>query len=375
MCHDEMVEGREDEEMMVVSRSDSPSSATASVVAPVAVAAADPGLEKERKTTTTTATFSTITTASIAVERAIAARYATTIGRLLALGRSAREGTLARSLTARRGERIRLVFPSKRPTSLVLCAPGEIGELECDVAALTSSNPSVGPLAILGFLEGWDDVPGEDRLVFLLSPVTTAVYLYDPEPRGGGLYRLGRTVFDFAKKGLVAYDAIYRAPYVDRVVINGDLATVRVLPTTAAAAVSSRVEGLCCGFLRPEGYTLIFGVPDERSDDSDLLSERQAVFCLRERLVVFGHFGPYGCDPGQRVPVYVARGDGEDDEGAVYCFHRTALRLLRLAESLEAFYRLGLKRYFENSRVVANRPGDERFFLVPECFPLPQQSK
>ncbi|AAF99125.1 pr25.3 [rat cytomegalovirus strain Maastricht] len=90
-------------------------------------------------------------------DRAQAARQMIAVNRLLTLGRSAREGSLDESLEARRGEKIPLPFPTRRPTYLVFCSPGEIDRGECDVAALMSLNPSVGHLDICGFLEGWRD--------------------------------------------------------------------------------------------------------------------------------------------------------------------------------------------------------------------------
>lgn len=290
-------------------------------------------------------------------DRAQAARQMIAINRLLTLGRSAREGSLAETLKTRRGEKIPLPFPFRRPTYLIVCAPGEIDRNECDVGALMSLNLSVGHLDIVGFLDDSRDVQGSDRCIFLMSPVT-AVFLYDPSSHGG-LYRLSYTIFDFVKCGLTAFDGIYRPPYVEPVIVAQDDPR-RPLPRDVRRIFGSSVADLHCRLAWPENFTFVFGVPHEQADDSALLSESQSAYWLRDHIVVFGHFGPAHARPEDRVPVYI----GEDE--AVYCFHRGISRLLRLAENLEMFYRLGIKRFFKNDRVVPSRLGDDMLFLQPD---------
>lgn len=291
------------------------------------------------------------------IDRAQAARQMMAVNRLLTLGRSAREGSLAETLKARRGEKIPLPFPSRRLTYLMICAPGEIGRNECDVGALMSLNPFVGHLDIVGFLDERRDVQGSDRCIFLISPVT-AVFLYDPSAHGG-LYRLSYTIFDFVKCGLTAFDGIYREPYVDPVIIVCDDPR-RPLPRDVRRIFGTSLDELCCRLTWPEEFTFVFGVPHEQADDSGRLNESQSALCLRDHIIVFGHFGPAHARPEDRVPVYI----GEDE--AIYCFHRGVFRLLRLAESLEMFYRLGVKRFFKNDRVVPSRLGDDMLFLQPD---------
>lgn len=281
------------------------------------------------------------------------------VNRLLSLGRAVKEGTLSQCLTNRRGERIPLSFPEARTTCLVLCGPEEISGTECDVDALRLLSPCVGRLDIIGFLEGLHDVQDDDRCIFLVDP-ESAVYVYDPSPFGG-LYRLSHSMVGFMRRGLRRFDGIYKDPHVELVIRAEDGKSS--LPETDKEAICC--EGLSCIMGWPPGYTFVFGLPSSNDDDTERLSEEQCAFIETARLCVFGHFGP-ACYTGSyvenadRTPVFLG------GDRAIYTFHRSTSRILRLAESLDMFYRIGLRRYFRNYRIIPSRLGDDVFFLPPD---------
>lgn len=316
------------------------------------------------------------TRSATAAMRSLAMRKAYAVNRLLALGRAVLEGNLDHCLRQRRGERIPLLFPEMRSTALVISAPEEIGMEECDVRALESRRPSVGPLAIVGFLEGFLDAhDGDDRCLFLVS-ASSAVYIYDPSPCGG-LYRLANSMVGFMRRGLRRFDGVYREPgYVESVFcvpITGDLGELGRLPADLDEV--ALCAGLTCTLLWPEGFDFVFNAPavvedntscatvaaaDIAIDDTEWLNEEQSALCSNVQLWVFGHFGPARLSGIRRTAVFAAK------DGSIYAFNRAALRLLRLAESITMFYRIGLRRFYRNYRQFPNHPGDEDLFLDPE---------
>nr|WEG68754.1 protein m25.2 [Mastomys natalensis cytomegalovirus 1] len=296
----------------------------------------------------------TSTSAETNSEQAQCAMMTYSETRLLALERAVRMGLLTNYLRIRRGERIPIAFPTMQATRMVLYGPGEVGPAKCDVSALMALNPSVGPLVIIGYLEGWCDAQGDDKCIFLVSPLT-AMYLYDPGPYGG-LYRLSENMCGFIKRGLLRYDGIYKEVYMKSIFHPRD--GVSPLPITERGAINA--GGLECLLEWPSNYTFVFGIPDERADDTALLNEEQSGFCVQGHLFVFGHFGPRDCATTERTSTFLGT------DGAVYAFHRGALRLLRLAESLQMFYAIGIRRFFKSYRVIPSRAGDDLLFLNPE---------
>ncbi|AKB93227.1 b25.2 [Murid betaherpesvirus 8] len=289
-------------------------------------------------------------------EQALVMKRAFAVNRLLSLGRAVRNGTLMDFLKTYRGERIILNFPDSRLVYMVLCLPEEICISECDVNALCTLNTQLGQLSIVGYLDGFHDDPSRQitgKRVFMMTQ-TAAVYIYDASPYGG-LYRLSRSILGFARRGLFRYDCIYNYPYMPNLfcVKNGQGS----LPMTIRDL--KKCVGLACSLLCPEGFNFIFGFPDEGADDTALLSEEQSSFCSHAQLLVFGHFGLENGDASTRVAVFVG------ESTSVYAFHRNSLRLLRLAESLPMFYRIGIRRYFSNYRAVGSRLGDNCLFLDP----------
>lgn len=271
--------------------------------------------------------------------------------RLLALAHANKMGVLDQFLKKNKREKILLSFPENRATHMKICAPGEISVTKCDANALMILNPSVGPLVTIGYLEGWSDVQDDAKCVFLITP-TNGIYLYDSSPYGG-LYRLSCDITGFIKKGLQKFDGLYRESYMNCVIHVKD-GVSRLPQSTQEVKCLFELE---CLLVWPRGYTFVFGIPDELADDTALLDEGQSKFCSLRQLYVFGHFGPEDCGPAERVPVFI----GLDE--SVYAVHRGTFRLLRLAESIQMFYRLGVRRYFKNHRAVASRLGDEQFFL------------
>ncbi|AWV68116.1 m25.2 protein [Murid betaherpesvirus 1] len=305
-----------------------------------------------------TAAAAAMAVRSTLAAKASAMRKAYAVNRLLALGKAATEGRLEQYLNARRGERIPLVFPEKRVKNLILCAPGDVDGRECDPDALRALEPSVGRLVVVGFVEGRDDLrrDDDDRCIVLVNP-SGAVFVYDPAPYGG-LYRLANTMIGFVRRGLRRFDSIYREPCVDDAIRVKDGHTP--LPRDADEALAAARRGLACTLQWPEDYDFVFGTPPESSNAADSSLNKKRSLCIDTlQLSTFGHFGA-AVDSNStrpRTAVFV----GVDH--AVYAFQHGVPKLLRLAESLDMFCRLGIRRYFRNYRVVPSRCGDDKFFL------------
>ncbi|AWV68627.1 m25.2 protein [Murid betaherpesvirus 1] len=291
--------------------------------------------------------------------KAAAMRKAYAVNRLLALGRAAAEGKLEQWLSARRGERIPLVFPEKCAKYLILCAPGDVDGHECDPDALRALEPAVDRLVVVGFVEGREDAhrDGDDRCIVLVNP-SSAVFIYDPAPYGG-LYRLANTMIGFVRRGLRRFDSIYRDPCCveDAIRVKDGHAS---LPRNADEALAAAERGLACTLQWPEDYDFVFGTPPESSNAvASSLNKEQSPCIDALRLSTFGHFGTAAglSSTRPRTAVFI----GADH--AVYAIHHAVSKLLRLAESLDMFYKIGIRRFFHNYRVVPSRCGDDRFFL------------
>lgn len=155
--------------------------------------------------------------------------------------------------------------------------------------------------------------------------------------------------------------------------VSGDYGDLGRLPRILDEVVLC--DGLTCTLRWPEGFNFVFSAPvavgdnvssataavtDTVTDDVEWLNAEQRDLCSSARLSVFGHFG-LAYPPGiRRTAVFMAM------DGSIFAFNRAVLRLLRLAECIDMFYRIGLRRFFRNYRQFPNCPGDEHLFLDPE---------